>query len=702
MMQFEKNQVYDFTVKRVEFFGGEPYFVLSYEDRETMPGYEEYSWKFRTRVLGYQQEDADQYVGRKIQCKVQGFVKDYRNGGYESTFPNLMQDMNYLLRQEYIEGEDYDFEIVKIPGDLDENGKKLEGYKIQDKLENTHYLGTCGLSYSRNQVVRLRVSEIIGKNLKFESPHILEFKRYYKVGKQYTFVIITKNKKKGSRDEYYYAVREKAGKPGTHHFYFMDRNEEADDEIVLRLKSFSEKGWLVLEDPNESLSAAEMARVTLLEDEDIPRDEGMTLEYKKSFVYTPDTSRLDIDQQLGYNLMRVVAAFMNSKGGELCIGYNDAGQICGINDDIQFINTSKIVRNDYKKTLDHIRLLIGDFIKAKLGVLNMQYAETKFYKDSDNKLVCIIQVSRANDPVWYEEERFFIRTQNSIQQIKGDKVTTHIRNWYKADQSRVSDAENGNASDVEEMSKPAGRHTSEEMQPLDDNFDLSSLPPARTSQPSITQSQKPWQYITLYADGSASKHYKKSDAADVFMSIPVGAEYKGASARLLLCYDNGHVNSVVPKTIIDNKLKDRGKRYMNGFNTSEGVKLLRALVCDKEDYLVIFSRRANGMEMLKAVKVDKYCCSSIRKRVSMKSKGILVVRPELAETYDMMIVPEADKAYISEIITNASDKYGSGHAANSELCREAMRYLNQRRSLEASLARLNKGQDAEAEVDKSA
>lgn len=700
-MEFKVGEIYDFTVKRVEFFGGEPYFVLAYEGQETMPGYEEYDWKFRAKVLGYQQEEADRYEGRKIQCKVQGFVKDYRNGGYESTFPNLVQDMNYLLRQEYIEAEDYDFEIVKIPGDLDENGKKLEGYKIQDKFENTHYLGACGLSYSRNQVVRLRVSEIIGKNLKFESPHILEFKRHYKVGKQYTFVIITKNKKKGSRDEYYYAVREKTGKPGTHHFYFKDRNEEADDEIVLRLKSFSDKGWLVLEDPNESLSAAELARVSLLEDDDIPREEGQTLEYKKSFVYTPNNSMPDIDTQLGYNLMRVIAAFMNSDGGELCIGYNDSGQVCGINDDIQFINTSQIVRNDYKKTLDHIRLLIGDFIKEKLGVLHMQHAETRFFKNADNKLVCIIKVSRADDPVWYEEERFFIRTQNSIQRIKGDRVTTHIRNWYTNAQSRVPETGKGNAAGVDGMSKLAVKRSSEDMLPLDDNFDLSSLPPAHISQPTMRQSQKTWQYITLYEDGSASRHYKKSDAVDVFKSIPVGAEYKGASARLLLCYDNGHVNSVVPKKIIDNKLKERGKRYKYGFNSKDGVNLLRALVCDKDDYLVIFSRRANGMEMLKAVKVDKYCCSSIKKRVSMDSKGILVVRPELAITYDMMIVPEADKAYISEIITNASDKYGPGHAANSELCREAMMYLNQRRSLESSLARWDSGQDAEAEEDKS-
>ncbi len=111
------------------------------------------------------------------------------------------------------------------------------------------------------------------------------------------------------------------------------------------------------------------------------------LEYKSSFVYTPK-GECDIDKQLGYEIMRQIAAFMNTDGGEFRIGYKDDGTLCGINEDLQYINSSNEDDCVYDLSEDKIRLKFINTITAKLGSLAAMRVEVLLFQTDDGKLVC--------------------------------------------------------------------------------------------------------------------------------------------------------------------------------------------------------------------------------------------------------------------------------------------------------------------------
>ena len=129
-MSFNIGQVYNFTVRRVELHRGDPYFILADEEgQETIPGYEDDGWVFRTKVLDFQR-DWDDVIGRLMPCRVKKLKED--RWGFETTFPVLEQDATYILREKYQEGVNYDFEISGVPGEVTSRGRMLDCYQVRD------------------------------------------------------------------------------------------------------------------------------------------------------------------------------------------------------------------------------------------------------------------------------------------------------------------------------------------------------------------------------------------------------------------------------------------------------------------------------------------------------------------------------------------------------------------------------------------
>lgn len=160
----------------------------------------------------------------------------------------------------------------------------------------------------------------------------------------------------------------------------------------------------------------------------------------------------------------------------------------------------------------------------------------------------------------------------------------------------------------------------------------------------------------------------------MLFNIPVSSSYRKKSARLLLCYDNGRVNVLNPRDVIEMRLLKNGRRYSGGFDASGEATLLAAFVCRAEDYLVIRSRKQDGREMLKAVCIEP---CKVRNPQSMSGRGVTFVRPELARTVALHLVPAEHNSFIYKIIAR-SDKCGPGHAADSSVCADARAYLAHR------------------------
>lgn len=656
MMEFEKNQVYDFTVKRVEFFDGEPYFVLAYEGQETMPGYEDDGWVFRVRMLPFQKSwSKDAWLDMKMPC----FVKHYKRDawGYETTFPYLIQDQNHLLESHYQEGDIYDFEICDR---LEGEGSQAV-YLVRDNLGLRHKLWANAeeMAYEVGGIVSLRVRKIEKGTLKFDRAHQLDLPGNFQLGESYEFEIMEERTDLKTAAKFFSVKDRKIG--ALHRFYYRGDQEASEgDTITLRVKAISEDGYLQLESLVEPTTQDALVGIAEYGENQQARSESLYLEYKSSFVYTAK-GECNIDKQLGGTIMKEIAAFMNAEGGELLIGYEDDGTVCGIDKDLPFINESQDDPWEYDWTEDKICLKFNNTIAAKLGNLASSHALVKLYRREDlvgrQVLVCHITVQKSLVPVWVQGKALYIRSQTSARRLLGSDITAYICGRCGGAPAVVSQPQ---------LVKPIAE-VSDEVKPIEEKADLSSLLPKP-----IQKTKEIWKYITLYKDGKASQQSMSVDNDSVLCNIAINNSYKKKNGRLLLCYDNGRVNVLSPKTVVSEKLTTASRLYRRGYNAEKGVKLLHALVCAADDYLVIRSRKENGREMVKAVPVAS--CTVCGGK-SMDAKGNIFVKTELATPVYMQIVPASHMSFIYGIICKSSEKYGPGHAVDSEFCRNIMNYL---------------------------
>jgi predicted HTH transcriptional regulator len=175
--------------------------------------------------------------------------------------------------------------------------------------------------------------------------------------------------------------------------------------------------------PSKTQSIADIAaKVETIESDHIG-EEGQTVEYKSSFVFTCD-GIADIEKQLGQEIMRQVAAFMNCNGGTIYIGYRDDGTVCGIEKDLEIINDDTSDRfNPYKLTIDGITLKFQNTISRVLGSLASRNVSVRVKKDErSGKLICKLVVTPRSQLVWLNGRRLFIRCQNTVQELYGDEI----------------------------------------------------------------------------------------------------------------------------------------------------------------------------------------------------------------------------------------------------------------------------------------
>lgn len=158
-------------------------------------------------------------------------------------------------------------------------------------------------------------------------------------------------------------------------------------------------------------------------------------------------------------------------------------------------------------------------------------------------------------------------------------------------------------------------------------------------------------WIALREDGCVSRETQALDYKNVCFNIPIYPLYRNKQGRLLFCYDDGRVNVIDIKEVFKDKLREKGLKK-NGYNKKDGRKLLRAFVCDKDDYLVICSIDAAGKKFIKAELLDKRT-----PHPNMLTPGNLFVKD--ARPYKWMVFPGTLKDWLKPIILNGRTDKGT-------------------------------------------
>jgi len=128
---------------------------------------------------------------------------------------------------------------------------------------------------------------------------------------------------------------------------------------------------------------------------------------------------------LGTATAKVLAGFLNGKGGALILGVDDSGRIVGLQQDYATLN-QRPDRDGYQQFL--VNLISSMLGKDVFGDMKISFQE------EDAKDVCLIKVRPSLKPVFLRDGKqniFYVRTGNTTQALDVEEASKYIKAWWK-------------------------------------------------------------------------------------------------------------------------------------------------------------------------------------------------------------------------------------------------------------------------------
>ena len=187
------------------------------------------------------------------------------------------------------------------------------------------------------------------------------------------------------------------------------RNVPDYDEHIYMIKSMVEEvsGRALSKDPLEL----------------IRQGEGLFIEFKETLRY--DGRKGEISKELEKMVLKTIVAFLNSDGGTLLIGVNDAGEVTGLYDDYKTLT---------KKSRDGFENHLTTLSKTMIGMTFAKYVIAAF-ESIGGKDICVVSVRGAHKPAYLrngdKHEEFFVRVGNSTQPFSMSETEEYIKTHWK-------------------------------------------------------------------------------------------------------------------------------------------------------------------------------------------------------------------------------------------------------------------------------
>ena len=150
----------------------------------------------------------------------------------------------------------------------------------------------------------------------------------------------------------------------------------------------------------------------------IASGESLSVEFKSTARWNVKESKADKAMELV--IIKTVAAFLNSTGGDLLIGVQDNGSIFGIEADQQLFRTDKRNRDTYENWL--MTQLLGAYGKQHAANLRISFVQLR------EKDVCRVAVSPAASAVYVKEnnqDALYVRTGNSTRSLTTSEAVAY-------------------------------------------------------------------------------------------------------------------------------------------------------------------------------------------------------------------------------------------------------------------------------------
>ncbi|MBI1956882.1 MAG: putative DNA binding domain-containing protein [Candidatus Niyogibacteria bacterium] len=169
-------------------------------------------------------------------------------------------------------------------------------------------------------------------------------------------------------------------------------------------------------------SAEPIAGASVTLDDLLKTAERENLEFKSTFRWDVNTSKVNRD--LEQAAIKTAAALLNSGGGHLLIGVDDAGVIRGLAPDYATLK---------KPNPDGFENHFTNVFKEMIGSEFRRFVKLSF-PETDKKPVCVVQVLPGAKPAYVRTDRgevFYIRTGNSTTALQVSEAANYIRSRWK-------------------------------------------------------------------------------------------------------------------------------------------------------------------------------------------------------------------------------------------------------------------------------
>jgi type I restriction enzyme, R subunit len=155
----------------------------------------------------------------------------------------------------------------------------------------------------------------------------------------------------------------------------------------------------------------------------IKQGESKTLEFKSTLRWNLKEDRQD-DKGVTYAVLKTIAAFLNTEGGDLLIGVADDGTIVGIERD-QLESDDKFMR--------HLAQVVRNGLGDRAGTcIDPKTQEVQY------KVVCVVSCQRSPEPVFLKwkgmesvpDGDFFVRSGPGTVKLSADSAREYIRTRF--------------------------------------------------------------------------------------------------------------------------------------------------------------------------------------------------------------------------------------------------------------------------------
>ena len=161
---------------------------------------------------------------------------------------------------------------------------------------------------------------------------------------------------------------------------------------------------------------------TLDPQEILGKEEHEQLEFKTTMRWDMQTNT--INRGLEKMVMKTIAAFLNSTGGQVVIGVDDKKQVTGMHHDYRTL--TKQDRDGFENHFTHV-------FNSVIGAEFRQFIKLHFV-NANGKELCIVNVEPASRPVFARfdnTEEFYVRTGNSTTPLKISEAASYLELWRK-------------------------------------------------------------------------------------------------------------------------------------------------------------------------------------------------------------------------------------------------------------------------------